>query len=188
MVDGGFYIVLLSNASARICPQSTSSNFTAQLVRSLELSSWWEVGLVKIHYQYSWNSISKDTMSVIALQGKTWQYTLWKGYYPSPSMSTECMNHLNPHNKASSIDPSAVSLVHDPIIRKIKLKVDVKPYTFSTTWDLVHVLRDSLIVAAKKFPFVADITGELNSVCLYMDLVEHQLVGDFVVLCSSQWK
>lgn len=121
VVDGGFYIMLLSNASARICPQRTSSNFTAQLVaqlvRSLELSSWWEVGLVKILYQHSWNSISKDTMSVIALQGKTWQYTLWKGYYPSPSRSTECMNHLNPHKKASSIAPSAVALVHDPIIR-----------------------------------------------------------------------
>lgn len=66
--------------------------------------------------------------------------------------------------------------------------MDVKPYTFSTTWDLVHVLRASLKAAAKKFPFVADITGEFNSVYLYTDLLEDQLVGDFVVLCSSQWK
>lgn len=35
--------------------------------------------------------------------------------------------------------------------------------------------------AAKKFPFVVDITRGFNSLYLYTDLVEHQLAGDFTV-------
>lgn len=94
----------------------------------------------------------------------------------------ECTNHLlNPHNKASVIGSSAVGLVHDLIIRKIKFKMEIKPYIFSATWDLAHILGASLSVAAKKFPFVADISGRFNSIYLYTDLIEHQLVGDFVV-------
>lgn len=59
--------------------------------------------------------------------------------------------------------------------------MDVKPYTAYTTWDLIHILGLSLSLAAKKFPFVTGITGGFQSLYLYTDLVEDQLVVDFVV-------
>lgn len=89
MVDGGFYITLPCNASATIFLQNTSSNFIVQLERPLELSGKWEVGLVETEYLHSWNNINEDAIFEIALQGKMWQYTLQKGYYPSLSMLME---------------------------------------------------------------------------------------------------
>jgi len=37
MVDSGLYLFISSNASTRLIPQTTVSDFTMQLVRSLEL-------------------------------------------------------------------------------------------------------------------------------------------------------
>lgn len=94
----------------------------------------------------------------------------------------ECMNHLiNPHNKASAVDSQAVGLVYDAVIKKTKLKMDKKPYTSSATGNLAHIWGASPEVAAKKFLFVVDITGGLNSFYLYAGLVEDRLVGDFMV-------
>ena len=52
---------------------------------------------------------------------------------------------------------------------------------FSATGNLIHILRASPGVAAKKCLLVVDIIGRFNSLYLYTGLVEHQLVRDFVV-------
>lgn len=52
--------------------------------------------------------------------------------------------------------------------------------TFPTTEEIEHILGASSGIAAKKFPFVADITREFNLLCLYMDIVEHWLAENFL--------
>lgn len=62
--------MLPSNASTGIFPQYTSMNFTVELVRRLECSGKWKMGLVEIQYLHSWDNISKDATFEIPLQGK----------------------------------------------------------------------------------------------------------------------
>lgn len=118
--------MLASNASTGIVPQYISMNFPVELVRHLESSGRWEMGLVEILYLHSWDNISKDATFEIPLQGKIWQYTLQKGYYLSvPFMLMEYVNHhINPHKRTSAINSPALDLVGDPIIVKTKLKED----------------------------------------------------------------
>lgn len=94
------------------------------------------------------------------------------------------MERMNPHNKASAVDSPAVGLVYDPIIRKTKLKTDEKPYTFSTTGDLAHILGASPGVASKKFLFVADITLTLHKSCRAPAV--WGLCASFIALCSDR--
>lgn len=85
-----------------------------------------------------WNGISKDTMSEITPQRKTGQSALQKGYYLSLSTLMECMNHLlNPHNSAAAVNFPAVA-------RKTELENVEKPYAFSMTGNLAHILWGSL--------------------------------------------
>ncbi|GAB0204180.1 hypothetical protein GRJ2_002883600 [Grus japonensis] len=117
--------MLPSNASIGIFPQYTSLNCTAELVRHLESSGKWEMGLMEIQYPHCWDNISKDATFEIPLQGEIWQYTLQKGYYLSLSMLMEHVNHhTDPQKRTSAIDSLAVDLVGDPIIVKTNIKVN----------------------------------------------------------------
>lgn len=77
--------MLPSNASTDIFPQYTSMNFTIELVRCLESSGKWEMGLVETQYPHGWDNISQDAAFEIPAQDKIWQYACGRAIIcPSP--------------------------------------------------------------------------------------------------------
>lgn len=104
---------------------------------------------------HSWNNISKDALWNSTAGQDTAGYFVERLLFLSPSTLMECMKHLlNAQKKTSAIDSSAVDLVHDLIMRKIKLKMKVIPFTFSTMWDLAHIWGILWVLLLRNFPLV----------------------------------
>lgn len=176
MGDSGFYVTLPSNACSLIFPQNTISSFTISLARPLDLPGAWEVGLAEIQYPHSWNNITTDVKFEISNGIKTWPFLLKGGYYSSIPELLESMNSLI----LSCRDPPEVALHYNSITRKVRLKSETQ-HTLSVGAELSYILGMAPDRHVKKMAFTADITGGFNALYIYMDIVEHQMVGDFYV-------
>lgn len=176
MGDGGFYVVLPSNACADVFPENTISSFTISVARPLELSGEWEVGLAEIQYPHSWNTVTADVRFEIANGKKRWRYLLQRGYYSS---IPELLAHMNSLIKTHN-DPPEVVLRYDQVSRKVSLEPD-GTYTLMVGAELSYILGLFPNHHVKILPFAADITGGFTSLYVYTDIVEHQIVGDVYV-------
>src|SRR6218665_3736378 len=52
-----FYLTLPSNSSSRYYPDNTIVHYTTRLEKAISLEGEWEVALVEVQYQHSWNYI-----------------------------------------------------------------------------------------------------------------------------------
>lgn len=176
MADSSFYITLPSNACTSVFPQNTASAFTICLARPLELSGAWDVGLAEVQYPHSWNTLSQDATYGIVSQEKHWGFKVPRSYYSSIPDLIEEMNSVAQSHR----HPPDLRLDYDPVIRKVLLKAP-PTYTFSASTELPHILGVLPHVAVQKMPFTADITGGFNTLYIYTDIVDHQIVGDAYV-------
>lgn len=176
MADSGFYITLPSNACASVFPQNTASTFTIRLARPLELSGPWDVGLAEIQYPHSWNTLTEDSTFGIVSREKRWAFKVPRGYYSSIPDLLGKMNSIAQTHR----HPPELSLDYDPVIRKVIVKAP-PTYTLSASPALAYILGVSPHVAVQKMPFTADITGGFNTLYVYTDIVDHQVVGDAYV-------
>ncbi|TKS65887.1 hypothetical protein D9C73_028356 [Collichthys lucidus] len=58
--NAGFYVTLPSNASKDVFKNNTSSNYTVDLAKAIELNGEWEVGLCEIIYPHTWYTLPRD--------------------------------------------------------------------------------------------------------------------------------
>lgn len=179
MDENGFYITLPSNACAKIFPQNTSSAFTIQLARPLELRGAWEVGLVEIQYPHSWDTLieDEDVAFDIVKGNKKWLCTLQPGYYASIA---ELLENMNNEVKGHFDPPQGVSLHYDTVVRKVFLE-GPPSYELATHGRLAHILGMQPGVAGKQSVFSVDLSAGFNTLFVYTDIVRHQIVGDYYV-------
>lgn len=60
-----FFITLISNSSLNYYPNNSTSNFTVQLPKKIELNDEWRVGLAEIHYNYNFFNITENNNNFI---------------------------------------------------------------------------------------------------------------------------
>lgn len=177
MGDDGFYITLPSNASGKIFPQNTSSSFTVQLVRPLDLRGEWEAGLVEIQYPNNWFTLPTQSTFRIADETDTWEYHMRTGYFDDIRHLAEHMNYVI---EKQAENPPNLRFFYDNLIGKIRYHGAVI-YTVTVSEDLAYLVGAPANTPVKKFQYGADITGGFNSLYLYTDIIEHQIVGDTAV-------
>lgn len=176
MADRGFYITLPSNACASVFPQNSASAFTIRLARPLDLAGAWDVGLVEIQYPHSWNTLAEDGTFGIIDGERRWGFKVPRGFYSSiPDLVGKMNSIMTSHQY-----PPELSLDYDRVIRKVILKAP-PTYTFSASTELAHLLGSVPHKAVQRILFTADITGGFNTLYIYTDIVEHQIVGDAYV-------
>ena len=187
MGDHGFFVTLPSNACGKTFPNNKSSAYTIQLARALDLPGAWEVGLVEIQYPHSWDTVTTDAQFELctADMEHRFHYVLNPGYYADIPELLESMNRLIHHDAQAFLHYSPVTrkiilLHHDNMSKKNSAKPTEKFYLKcdAQLGNILGLLPDQSVKIA---PFPADITAGFNSLYIYTDIVEHQIVGDFYV-------
>ena len=187
MGDNGFYITLPSNACAATFPNNKSSDYTIQLARALDLPGAWEVGLVEIQYPHSWDTLTTTARFELctADMQHRFRYVLNPGYYADIPVLLENMNRMIRGDVEVFLHYNTVSrkislLHYDNGSRRISDKA-TENYYLQCDAQLASILGLFPDQDVKIIPFPADITGGFNSLYIYTDIVEHQIVGDYYV-------
>lgn len=173
MDDNGFYITLPSNTSVNLFPENTSSAFTVRLFKPLDLRGEWEVGLVEIQYPRTWYTINKPQIFRICGEPRGCDYVLRAGYYDDLRQLLDAMNTAMTKQADTTHD---IRFFYDQT-GKIKFAA-ANVYSFSMGDELARLLGAPVDTPVRKVLYSPDITGGFNSLYVYTDIIEHQLVGD----------
>ena len=176
MEEDGFYITLPSNTSLDLFPENTSASFMVRLFKPLDLRGEWEVGLAEIQYPHTWYTIPQAQKFIVYNEGgeAKWRYHLRQGYYDNIPQLLGAMNALI--LKGPQPRP-VVNFFYDEVAGKIRFN-GPQNYSFSFEDQLATLLGVPIGKIVKKTIFSPDITGGFNSLYIYTDIVDHQLVGD----------
>src|ERR1043165_3434298 len=100
-----FYLTLPNNSSMLYYPNNTLTRYTTRLANAVSLGGEWEVGLVEIQYQHSWQNLEglegrfTYTQNGKYVEGMT-QFNLTRTlrvspeYYESPAVLVEAISNL----------------------------------------------------------------------------------------------
>lgn len=178
MEGDGFYVTLPSNASKDLFPENTSAAFTVRMFKPLDLRGEWEVGLVEFHYPRTWYVLTDAAVFKISDATNTWEYQLRQGYYFDLRTLTEFMN--NAIKKHSRPPAPELQFHFDTTAAMLGIR-GINTYSVTVSEELARVLGAPPNVAFKKVHHCGDITGGFNTLYVYTDIAEHQIVGDTAV-------
>lgn len=176
MWENGFYVTLPSNASGKVFSENTSSAFTVQLARPLDLHGEWEVGLAEIQYPHTWRTIPKGGILKIFNEKETWTYAI-TGYYLNIN---EIVVRINTLIKREGDKGPKSELKYEPSERKVYLRAPTD-FKMEAKGHLAHILGMQPGTPCISSDHPVDFTGGFNTLYVYTDIVEHQIVGDYYV-------
>lgn len=94
-MSSSFYIVLPSNASMKIHPNNTLTDYTVELPYPVHLDGKYEVGLHSLEYTRSWNNIKKGENRIkISINGIGLEIDIEEGFYASETDLIEMLNYF----------------------------------------------------------------------------------------------
>ena len=177
----GFYETLPSNASKELFKANTSSCYTVDLAKPIELTGEWMVGLCEFIYPRTWYNLHGDASYVeLNRTTKEPQPTIILkfgrgGYYSRPK---ELMDQLVPAVK--KYDPS-----FDASFSNTTKCLDVKGdrrYKIKAFPPLAYMLgikvNEWWTLSKRSTPYPCDLNAGIYNLFLYMDIVQYQPVGD----------
>ena len=182
-----FTIELVSNAPAQLFPDNALRSFTNFLPEQLNLDGQWEVAISEISYPSMYQNVTEGKFMFFdkKLSNLSEFYYLEPGLYPSITDIVEAMNIRiqERHNHSENCIKIKVSR------RTPKVEIYVANETsglafFST--DLGHIFGSNVgnefgVMLRGKGPhkpkFAYDIV-RIQSLMIYTDLVEYNIVGD----------
>lgn len=174
-----FYITLPSNSSTQYYPHNAVSHYTTQLPKRIDLMGSWEVALIEIHYPGNFENVTENGNYVlIQANNAGTECKIPPGLYESIDT---LLSHVNICIESVGMfkydkEHSSIKLLIDDILRqstKIKLSDTLAlQLGYNPTVDIVKHPH------ASKPPDV--MRGVPNSMFVYCDVVEPQLVGDVV--------
>ena len=173
-----FYLTLPSNASLSVFPDNTTASYQVKLPQTVELSGDWEVGLYSMTYPRTWYNLQDGDNHIYYSDDGYIFLTAFVdyGYYETMKDFVKSVNKtLSKETKGN------VSITFD--VRTEKVTVHLKNgYQFSLIGKMSVVMgfggKEVKITKKTVSPYVADITGAMNSIYVYCDIVYPQVVGD----------
>lgn len=177
----GFYVTLPSNASKELFKSNTSSCFTVDLAKPIELSGEWVVGLCEFIYPRTWYNLSSATSYfelnrtieepqplVIVKFGRGGHYSRHK----------DLLDQVTPAVK--KYDPS-----FEASFNNVTKCLDVKgegQYKIRAYPPLAYMLgikvNEWWSLSARSTPYPCDLNAGIYNLFLYTDIVQYQTVGD----------
>ena len=188
-----FHMTLPSNGSYKIFPDNTASEYKIQLNEPIVLTgNGWECGLEEIQYPTSWNSIPKG--EYIIVDGKIFEID--EGQYNS---FEQLFRYLNERIKEAKEDQEIkekvrfirisgkIAILNEgeceiSVSKQLGVMMGMDPMEY-TEYKYVETDGKFLfqINQSVKSKYPADIQHGINSLYVYCDKIEPQIVGDFKV-------
>ena len=180
-------IELASNVSAQRFSDKTLSSFTNFLLVQLNLEDQWEVAVSEISYPSMYQNVTEGKFMFFdkKLSNLSEFYYLEPGLYPSITDIIEALNTLIQERRNHSENCIKVKVSRRKQKVEIYLAIEGSGLAFFST-DLGHIFGSNV---SKEFgvmlrgrrrhkpEFAYDIV-RINSLKIYTDLIEYNIVGD----------
>lgn len=177
MTTSQFYITLPSNSSMDVFPNNTLAEYKVKLPERVNLLGAWEVGLSSITFPHTWYNVQDMNRRFYYDRGdgKWIAAKIPPGYYTSVGNITKAIEQV-----ITGYGVTGISLQFVDLPQKVRVTLDVgKRLSFET--DLGVILgfgNDIIITKSTEAPFVSDLNIGLQSLFIYLDVAESQIVGD----------
>ena len=177
----GFYVTLPSNASKELFKSNTSSCYTVDLAKPIELSGDWMVGLCEFIYPRTWYNLAEHSSYFVLNQTIDEPQPLIVvkfskgGYYHRPK---ELLEQIVPAVK--KYDPSFEATFNN-VTKCIEVKGNGR-YKMRTYPPLAYMLglkvNEWWNLSGRSPPYPCDLNGGVYNLFVYTDIVQYQPVGD----------
>ena len=175
MGSGQFYMTLPSNASMSVFPNNTLSDYKVKLPEHLDLTGNWEVGLASITYPHTWFNLQKleghfyynggDDIMTVGL--------VPEGYYRSVSEVISAINREITGVKDMSVQLDKRSQKVTVILGKSQIL-----YFRKEMGNMLGFGGEIKLTKTTTAPYVSNLNIRLQSLYVYLNIVESQIVGD----------
>lgn len=171
-------MTLPSNSSVEIFPDNTLSSFKVKLPETINLGGEWEVGLSSITFPHSWYSIT-EVNQIFFYDGGDGQFLparISKGYYSS---GKEVVQAISEVLKKTGVDN--IVLEFKEISEKVQFRLSGKArIAFENHLALLIGFEYKKVTIDKDMtsPFVCDLNAGFQSLFVYLDIIDSQIVGD----------
>ena len=177
MESGSFYVTLPSNASMDIFPNNALAEYKVKLPSHLSLEGNWEVGLASITFPRTWYTIRVDDCKAYYDDDGTGFLTLVipEGYYDDIDGIITAINLA-----LSTQGVTGITLKLDKMTQKVTVSLSKgKRFSFENYLGvLLGFGSDIILTKTTTAPYVSDINVGMQSLFIYLNIVEPQIVGD----------
>lgn len=181
-----FYITLPSNTKVA---GNKNNDFVVELPKKFQLMGAWEVGLSDISYPVSWNTVSDSIVDNAIVMRKLpgidykvgknsirtqnspdyWGFKVQSGRYTSPEDLVKSINDQDFYT------PDGPILSYNRLFNKI---TNIRPDVIFIGKSIQYQLGLENFPSKYEGKFTMDVTGGLNYLWIYCNLVQPQIVGD----------
>ena len=175
MGSGQFYMTLPSNSSMGVFPSNALSEYKVKLPEHLDLTGKWEVGLASITYPHTWFNLRKlerhfyfnggDGIITVGL--------VPEGYYRSVSEVISAINREITGVKDMSVQLDKRSQKVTAILGKSQIL-----YFRKEMGNMLGFGGEIKLTKTTTAPYVSNLNIRLQSLYVYLNIVESQIVGD----------
>jgi hypothetical protein len=182
MEASNFYINLPSNTHTSKEP-NTTSQFRVRLPHEIRLNGQWEVALVELQYPRSWNNVSEEQSDIAGLQNnqiamgnsrRKITLTIWPGFYESAAQLSEAIAEAKQTHAGLKDTWLGYQRLRNKFFYNSSDYKMIIPAKLQYMMGFEHQRMDETTLAA----FPPDIRGGMDSLFVYCDLVEPQIVGN----------
>lgn len=196
-----FYLTLPSNTinvhkHTDATDTNPQSDFRIRLPHRINLEGDWEMALVELIYPHSWQNITSSdrndsyiTLDILNASKKLIGLVIPipTGYYESPSDLIETVNKLVDEQRQMLKLTSAINFVYEPGANRVSFKtVDLAAFHMAEKIQYIlgferksYTNLEKVSKITAKYP--VDLRGGFESLYLYCDLVQNQIVGNALV-------
>jgi hypothetical protein len=182
MEASNFYINLPSNTYT-LKNANTTSQFRVRLPHEVRLSGHWEVALVELQYPRSWNNIAEETSEIAGLNNNQMvmgygsrriMLTIWPGYYESAEQLSSAIEEARKTHGGLKDSWLGYQKLRNKFFYSSKDYKLIMPAKLQYMMGFdSHRLEETTVAVHPP-----DVRGGMDSLYVYCDLVEPQIVGN----------
>jgi hypothetical protein len=194
-----FYLNLPSNTQKALgaSRENTTSEFRVRLPKDIRLKGDWEVALVEVQHPNSWDNVPEGENKIIVLYAerqnpdslniasKIVHLFVQTGYYDDPESLIRAIENAIEHriDYPTVGDPELRDIFfhdYDHIRRRFIIGSKDPKYNLQLSDTLAYMMgyKYNVISGFGMAEYPPDMRGGIDSIYVYCDLVEPQIVGD----------
>ena len=159
-------------------PNNTLTEYTVKLPERVDLAGAWEVGLASITFPHTWFNIGKENHKFYIDKGTGLQFEVCRlpvGYYSSIQEVITRMKKVVDEKGATGF-----SFKLDKLTQKLTVQLEAKQrISFENHLGVMLGFGKNVVISKTTIaPFVSDLNVGLQSLFVYLNIVESQVVGD----------
>lgn len=171
-------MTLPSNSSMEIFPSNVIGHYHVKLERPLRLEGRWVAGLVELHFPYSWNNVNDGKISVQRIsRGVETIVDIKKGRYHTITQLLEAIRF----GLAERELDSQIKFSRDAVENLCTIEITSRDVELRLSANLANMLgfgNETLTFGETRGKLHCDIEEGFNSLYVYSNLVEPQIIGD----------